>query len=111
MDFLISAAWAQAPANGGPQGGGMTTLFLMVAMFAVFYFLLIRPQQKRAKEHRALIANLAKGDEVVTAGGMVGKVTDLSDNYITVEVGDGVNIKVQRPAIQAVLPKGTLKSS
>jgi preprotein translocase subunit YajC len=111
MDFLISAAWAQAPANGGPAGGGMTTLFLMVAMFAVFYFLLIRPQQKRAKEHRLLISNLAKGDEVVTAGGMVGKVTDLSDNYVTVEVGDGVNIKVQRPAIQAVLPKGTLKSS
>ena len=111
MDFFISAAQAQAPANGAPQGGGMTTLFLMIAMFAVFYFLLIRPQQKRAKEHRLLIANLAKGDEVVTSGGMVGKVTDLNDNYVTVEVGEGVNVKVQRPAIQAVLPKGTLKSS
>ena len=110
MDFLISAAWAQAPANGSP-GGSMSTLFLMVAMFAVFYFLLIRPQQKRAKEHRLLISNLAKGDEVVTSGGIVGKVTDLSDNYVTVEVGEGINIKVQRPAIQAVLPKGTLKSS
>jgi preprotein translocase subunit YajC len=111
MDFFISAAQAQAPANGAAPGGGMTTLLLMIAMFAVFYFLLIRPQQKRAKEHRALISNLAKGDEVVTAGGIVGKVTDLNDNYVSVEVGEGVNIKVQRAAIQAVLPKGTLKSS
>jgi len=110
MNFFISEAWAQAPA-AGPQGGGMTTLLLMVGMFVVFYFLLIRPQQKRAKEHKALISALAKGDEVVTAGGMVGKVTDLNDNYVTVEVGDGVSVKVQRPAIQAVLPKGTLKSA
>ena len=111
MSFLISDAMAQAPANGAAPQGGMTTLLLMVGMFVVFYFLLIRPQQKRAKEHRALIAALAKGDEVVTAGGMVGKVTDLNDNYVTVEVGEGVNVKVQRPAIQAVLPKGTLKSA
>jgi preprotein translocase subunit YajC len=111
MDFFISQALAQAPANGAPQGGGMTTLFLMIAMFAVFYFLLIRPQQKRMKEHRALVAALAKGDEVVTAGGMVGRVTDLSDSYVTVEVGEGVNIKLQRQAIQSVLPKGTLKSA
>jgi preprotein translocase subunit YajC len=112
MDFLISAAWAQgAPANGAPQGGSGMTLFFMIAMFVVFYFLLIRPQQKRVKEHRALVAALAKGDEVVTAGGMVGRVTDLTDNYVTVEVGEGVNIKLQRQAIQTVLPKGTLKSA
>jgi preprotein translocase subunit YajC len=111
MNFLISDAWAQAPANGAAQGGGMTTFLLMGGMFVVFYFLLIRPQQKRAKEHRALIAALAKGDEVVTSGGMVGKVSDLNENYVTVEVGEGVNVKVQRPAIQAVLPKGTLKSA
>jgi len=111
MSFFISDAMAQAPTNGAAPGGSMTTLLLMVGMFVVFYFLLIRPQQKRAKEHRALIAALAKGDEVVTAGGMVGKVTDLNDNYVTVEVGEGVNVKVQRPAIQAVLPKGTLKSA
>ena len=110
MNFFISEAWAQAPASGAP-GGNYTTLLLMVGMFVVFYFLLIRPQQKRAKEHKALISALAKGDEVVTAGGMVGKVTDLNDNYVTVEVGEGVNVKVQRPAIQAVLPKGTLKSA
>jgi preprotein translocase subunit YajC len=111
MDFFISEAWAQVPTNGAAQGGGMTTFLLMGGMFVVFYFLLIRPQQKRAKEHKALISGLAKGDEVVTAGGMVGKVTDLNDNYVTVEVGDDVNVKVQRAAIQAVLPKGTLKSA
>lgn len=110
MDFFISDAMAQTSANGA-QGASWQPLLLMAGMFVVFYFLLIRPQQKRAKEHRALISALAKGDEVVTAGGMVGKVTDLNENYVTVEVGEGVNVKIQLPAIQAVLPKGTLKSA
>jgi preprotein translocase subunit YajC len=112
MNFLISEAWAQAPADAaGLQGGGTMTLLLMAGMFVVFYFLLIRPQQKRAKEHKALISALAKGDEVVTAGGTLGRVTDLNDNYVTVEIADGVNVKVQRQAVQTVLPKGTMKSA
>ncbi len=111
MNFLISEAWAEAPAGAAPQGGGLSTMLFMGAMFVAFYFLLIRPQQKRAKEHKALMAGLAKGDEVVTSGGMLGRVSDLSDSYVTLEIGDSVNIKVQRPAIQAVLPKGTLKSA
>lgn len=110
MDFFISQAAAQAAPGGTAQGNSMT-LFFMIAMFVAFYFLLIRPQQKRVKEHRALVAALAKGDEVVTAGGMVGRVTELNDNYVTVEVGEGVNVKLQRQAIQSVLPKGTLKSA
>jgi preprotein translocase subunit YajC len=78
-------------------------------LFVVFYFLLIRPQQKRAKEHRKLIENLAKGDEVVTGGGLVGKVVDLGDNFIEVEVADNVRVKVQRQMLASVLPKGTIK--
>lgn len=112
MNFLISEAWAQAPADAAAQqGGGTMTLLLMVGMFVVFYFLLIRPQQKRAKEHKTMISALAKGDEVVTAGGTLGRVTDLNDNYVTVEIADGVNVKVQRHAVQMVLPKGTMKSA
>ena len=110
MNFLISEAWADAPA-GAPPGGGMTSLVLMGGMFVVFYFLLIRPQQKRAKEHKAMVAALAKGDEVITSGGMLGRVTEMNDNYVTLEVGEGVNVKIQRGAVQTVLPKGTLKSA
>ncbi|GAB4301459.1 MAG: hypothetical protein Kow0096_22280 [Thiohalomonadaceae bacterium] len=82
---------------------------MFAIMFVVFYFLLIRPQQKRAKEHRAMVENLAKGDEVVTGGGLVGKVTDLGDNFIEVEVADNVRVKVQRQMLASVLPKGTIK--
>ncbi len=110
MNFLISEAWADAPA-AAPAGGGMSSLLLMGGMFVVFYFLLIRPQQKRAKEHKALVAALAKGDEIVTSGGTLGRVTDLNDNYVTVEISDGVTMKVQRSAVQTVLPKGTIKSA
>ncbi|WP_420824450.1 preprotein translocase subunit YajC [Sulfurivermis fontis] len=83
---------------------------MFAIMFVVFYFLLIRPQQKRAKEHRTMVENLAKGDEVVTGGGLVGKVTDLGDNFIEVEVADNVRVKVQRQMLASVLPKGTIKS-
>ena len=113
MNFLISDAWAQAPAApaGAPaQGSPFMTLIMLGVLFAAFYFILIRPQAKRAKEHKAMIAALAKGDEVVTAGGVLGKVTDLSEAYITVGIADGVEIKVQRQAVQTVLPKGTIKS-
>lgn len=112
MSFLISDAWAEGAAAGAPQGGTpASSMIFFLVIFAVFYFLLIRPQQKRAKEHRNLVASLAKGDEVVTNGGVLGKITDMNDNFITVEVADGVNVKVQRQAISAVLPKGTMKSA
>jgi preprotein translocase subunit YajC len=113
MNLFISDAFAQqAPAGGPPPaaGGGLFSLVLLVVMFVAFYFLLIRPQAKRAKEHRAMVAALAKGDEVVTAGGVLGRITKLDENYLSLEVADGVEIKVQRHAVQAVLPKGTLKS-
>jgi len=104
----VSEAWAQGVAGAA---GGMESIFLIVAMFAVLYFLMIRPQMKRAKEHRELIAKLAKGDEVITNGGMAGRVADIGDSFITLEVADNVRIKLQRSAIVAVLPKDTLKSA
>ena len=110
MNFLISDAWAEAPAAPA-QGSPFVTLIMLGVLFAAFYFILIRPQAKRAKEHKALIAALAKGDEVVTAGGVLGRVTNLSDSYVTVDIADGVEIKVQRQAVQTVLPKGTIKSA
>lgn len=109
MNWLIADAWAQAPA-GAPQGSPYMTLIMLAGLFVVFYFLLIRPQAKRAKEHKALVAGLAKGDEVVVAGGVLGRITQLSENFVTVEVADKVEVKVQRLAVQTVLPKGTIKS-
>src|SRR3989338_5417574 len=113
MNFLISEAWAEAPAAAGApaQGSPYVTLIMLGVLFAAFYFILIRPQAKRAKEHKAMIAALAKGDEVVTGGGVLGKGTKPSDVYVTVEIADGVEIKVQRQAVQTVLPKGTIKSA
>ncbi len=111
MNFFIAEAYAQAADPAAQQGGGLVSILMLVVMFVAFYFLLIRPQAKRAKEHKAMISALAKGDEVVAAGGMLGRVTELSDQYATVEVAEGVQIKVQRQAIQTVLPKGTLKST
>ncbi len=112
MNFFISdaLAQAQAPAGGSPQGGYFT-LIMLIVLFVAFYFLLIRPQSKRAKEHKALIAALAKGDEVVTNGGTLGRITHVGDNFVTVEIADGVETKVQRQAIQSVMPKGTIKST
>jgi preprotein translocase subunit YajC len=88
----------------------MESLVLIILMFAVLYFLMIRPQMKRAKEHKTMIEALQKGDEVVAAGGMLGRISKLNENYVTLEVSDQVEIQVQRPAIQLVLPKGTLKN-
>jgi preprotein translocase subunit YajC len=114
MNFsFISEAWAEAPAAaaGAPQGSPFVTLIMLGTLFAAFYFILIRPQAKRAKEQKAMIAALAKGDEVVTAGGMLGRVIDLSEAYVTVEVTKGVEVKVQRHAVQTILPKGTIKAA
>jgi preprotein translocase subunit YajC len=112
MNFsLISEAWAEAPAAAGAQQGSpFVTLVMLAVLFGAFYFILIRPQAKRAKEHKAMIAALGKGDEVVTAGGVLGRVSGLGDAYVTVEIAEGVEIKVQRQAVQTVLPKGTIKS-
>ena len=112
MDFLISTAQAQA-AQGAPAGaaGGMSSIFMMVAMFAIFYFMLIRPQMKRAKEQRSMIAALNKGDEVATSTGMLGTITEISESYVSVEIAPNVVVKLQKQAITAVLPKGTLKSA
>ena len=105
---MISQAWAQAA--GGSPADGMQSIFLIVAMFAVLYFLMIRPQMKRAKEHKAMVEGLQKGDEVVTAGGILGRIAKLGDAHISVEIAPNVEIQVQRGAVQAVLPKGSLKS-
>jgi preprotein translocase subunit YajC len=83
----------------------------LIIIFVVFWFLLLRPQMKRAKEHRELLAKLQKGDEVITSGGLAGRIEDLGESFVTVEIADKVSIKVQRGAITAVLPKGTLKSA
>jgi preprotein translocase subunit YajC len=105
--MFISDAWAQAA--GGAAGGGFESIFLIIAMFAVLYFLMIRPQMKRAKEHKAMVEALQKGDEVVTAGGLLGRITRVGESYISVEVANDVEIQIQRGAVQTVLPKGTIK--
>ena len=107
--MLISNAYAQAAGASDPTGGLMGLLPLIL-MFVVLWFLMIRPQMKKAKEHKALIAALAKGDEVVTGGGLVGKVIKVGDNYVTLEIAEGTEVVVQKPSIGLVLPKGTLKS-
>jgi preprotein translocase subunit YajC len=110
MDWLISTAAAQAQGAPGQQSPLMSFLPL-VLIFVVFYFLLIRPQTKRAKEHRAMVAAIEVGAEVVTNGGILGKVTEVSEQFLTIEIASGVNIKLQRQAVAQVLPKGTLKSA
>ena len=107
MNFFITDAAAQA-ADAGPMGG-LVNFLPMIALFAIFYFLLIRPQQKRQKEHKSMVQELAKGDEVVTMGGLLGKITAVDDNFITLEVAKGTNLKVQRVSVQAMMPKGTIK--
>ena len=107
FDFITPA---HAQAAGGMPGGDLMTFLPMIAIFVVFYFLLIRPQQKKAKEAKAMLDALQKGDEVVTAGGLLGRITKLTDQYATVEVAENTEIIVQRPAIAQLLPKGTIKS-
>jgi preprotein translocase subunit YajC len=108
MSFFISDALAEAPV-GGETGDPLMGLLPLVIFGVVLYFLLIRPQVKRQKEHRKMVEALSKGDEVVTSGGMAGKITDMGENFIQVEVSDGVEIKCRRHAVESVLPKGSLK--
>ncbi len=107
MNFIVSDAWAQADTG---VGSGLIGILPMILIFVVFYFLLIRPQQKRAKEHRKMVATIAKGDEVVTNGGVLGKVTEVDDNFVSVEIASDVTVRVQRAAISQLMPKGTVKS-
>ena len=110
MSFFISdAAAAAAPAT--QQSDPMTSLIFFGGMILIFYFILIRPQSKRAKEHRELVAQLSKGDEVVTNGGILGKITEVSEQYITLEIAENVQMKFQRQAVATVLPKGSLKAA
>src|SRR5437764_12404019 len=109
MNALIPDAWAQA--TPGAPGGQFQFALLMAAFIALFYFMLIRPQQKRAKEHQALVSKLAAGDEVVTTGGLLGRVTDVGDTFVTLEIADSVRVKVQKVQIAQLMPKGTLKSA
>ncbi len=107
--MFISQAWAQA-APAAAQGGGIESMLLIVLMFGVLYFLMIRPQMKRAKEHKVMIEALQKGDEVISGGGILGRVAKLNESYVTLEVAQGVEMVLQRSAIQVVLPKGTIKN-
>ncbi len=110
IDFLIAPAHAQVAA-AAPAGGGFGMLLMPIILIAIMYFLMIRPQMKRAKEHRAMVDKLSKGDEVITSGGIAGLIVDVGDNFVTVEIADNVRIRVQKGAVGSVLPKGTLKSA
>ncbi len=107
MNFFIQDAWAQSGSGGT---GGLIGILPLVLMFVIFYFLLIRPQQKKAKEHRNMVADLSKGDEVVTNGGVLGRITGVEENFVTVDVADGLELRVQRFAIAQMMPQGTIKS-
>jgi len=108
--MLISNAFAQsAPAAGG-DAGGLISFIPLILMFVVLYFIMIRPQMKRQKETKAMLEALAAGDEVITAGGILGKVTAVKDQYVTVELVPGTEVQMQKNAVTSVLPKGTIKS-
>jgi preprotein translocase subunit YajC len=109
MSLLISEAWAQGAAASAESG--FISFLPLIIIFVVFYLLLIRPQMKRAKEHKKMVETLAKGDEVVTSGGLLGRITEIGDNFIGLEIAEGVLVKVQKPAVTAMVPKGTMKST
>ena len=110
MNSLIPDAMAQT-AGAAPGGAGTTSLIMMAVFVVIFYFLLIRPQQKKQKEHQAMLSKITVGDEVVTAGGILGKVIEVGDNFLTIEIADNVRIKVQRFQVTSLVPKGTLKGA
>lgn len=106
MDLFIPSAMAE---GGASSDGGPANLILLVIIFAIFYFLLMRPQMKRSKEHKKLVSALEKGEEVVTSGGILGKIIKLDEDIMTIEVDEGVALKVQRSSVSSLLPKGTIK--
>jgi len=107
MNFLISDAMAAAPQGQGDQ---LMSFLPLIVIFVVFYFLLIRPQSKKAKEHKQMVGSLAKGDEVVTNGGLLGRISKVGESFLEVELADGVTVKVQRQAVASLMPKGTIKA-
>lgn len=115
--FLNNALAAGAAAGGGGgaggagQGGGLFQIGFIILIFVAFYFLLLRPQSKRQKEHRKMVEALAKGDEVITNGGILGRVTQVGEQFLTVEAADGIELKVQRSSVSALMPKGTMKNT
>lgn len=111
MDFLISSAYAQAAGVAAQTPSIIPNLLLFGGLMVVMYFFMLRPQMKRAKDARTMIEALGKGDEVITSGGMAGRITDIGDTFLTVEISAGVSIKLQKSAVSMVLPKGTLKST
>ncbi len=110
MDFLIAPAFAQAAGTPSP-GAAFSPLIMMGVVFLIMWFFMVRPQMKRAKEHRGLIESLAVGDEVVTNGGLLGRIATIEDSFVSLEVSRGVEVRLQKHAITAVLPKGTLKAA
>lgn len=111
MSFFISDAMAEAGDAAAQQPGMLEALLPFIILFVVFWFLLIRPQQKRVKEHKALVEGLGKGDEVVLQGGILGRITDVGEAFLTVKVADNVELKVQRDAVSNIMPKGTYKEA
>ena len=109
-DLIIGSAWAQAAAPAATPSLGFTDFLPLIALVAVFYFLILRPQQTRAKELKNILGALQKGDEVIAVGGLLGRVAKVGENYVGIEVADGVVINIQKNTIQTVLPKGTIKS-
>jgi len=103
MDFFISPAYAQT------DGGSMIGLLFPILLIVIFYFLLIRPQTKRAKEHRTMVSSLGKGDEIITQGGVLGKITDVGETFLTLDVGDGVQMRVHKEFTAKMMPKGTIR--
>ena len=111
MSLFISNAYAADAAAQAPGADPAFTMIFMIGMVVIFYFLLIRPQQKRMKEHRNMVTALKKGEEVVTNGGMLGKIVEMGEQYMTVEIADGVQVKIQRHAVATVLPKGSIEAA
>ncbi len=103
---IISDAWAQ----GGAAPNPIISILPLIVLFGVMWFLMIRPQQKRAKEHREMVAALSKGNEVVTAGGILGRITELDDNFVSIEIANGVVVRIQRHQIASLMPKGTAEA-
>jgi preprotein translocase subunit YajC len=109
MSFFISDAIAEGAATAAQQPDPLASLILPIGLVVLFYFFLIRPQSKRQKEHRQMVSELQKGEEVITSGGILGKITDINDDFITLEIARDVSMTIQRNAVQNVMPKGTIK--
>ena len=110
MSFLVSDALAQANSAVSPQASPFGSIFMLVGFILIFYFMLWRPQAKRAKDQRELIANLNKGDEILTNGGLLGKICNINDSFIKLAVAEGIEVTIQKPSVASLLPKGTIKS-